>query len=126
MPCHIMRSLNVPTLLPLLTQCPLMHLLPLSPSPLLLACFFWPQLESAMHPIQFSCATHTGKHMILRVSKRPGKEREDVLKAAGEAQGSTQEEEEEEAYGSWAGLVGPLMHFVNLGASGFDVLSMIK
>ncbi|KAF5843740.1 hypothetical protein DUNSADRAFT_8256 [Dunaliella salina] len=37
-----------------------------------------------------------GKHMILRVHKRPGKEREDVLKAAGEVASDKEEEEEED------------------------------
>mmetsp|Transcript_15299 Transcript_15299/g.41363 ORF Transcript_15299/g.41363 Transcript_15299/m.41363 type:complete len:1550 (+) Transcript_15299:445-5094(+) len=37
-----------------------------------------------------------GKHMILRVHKRPGKEREDVLKAAGEVASDEEDEEEEE------------------------------
>jgi hypothetical protein len=41
-----------------------------------------------------------GKHMILRVRKRPGKEREDVLLAAGEqaTTGLGMQEEEEDAY----------------------------
>jgi hypothetical protein len=44
--------------------------------------------------------SNAGKHMILRVRKRPGKEREDVLLAAGEkaTTGLEVEEEEEDPY----------------------------